>query len=138
MAEHGSARDIGSGIIDDVVLPFQTVQSGVTGRLVRLGSVVDTVLNRHDYPQPVGEALGQALALGALLGTALKFDGRLIIQTKSDGPLGFLVVNYETPDWERMGRFAATRASTRSGSPPGWLGSLRASRPRCSGMDISP
>ncbi len=131
MAEHGSARDIGSGIIDDVVLPFQTVQSGVTGRLVRLGSVVDTVLNRHDYPQPVGEALGQALALGALLGTALKFDGRLIIQTKSDGPLGFLVVNYETPDSGTHGQvrgyasFDAERlAAGMAGSAPGQQAAL--------------
>ena len=59
MAEHGSARDFGSGIIDDVVLPFQTVQSGVTGRLVRLGSVVDTVLNRHNYPQPSAKRWGK-------------------------------------------------------------------------------
>lgn len=86
---------------DNLVLPFQTVQSGVSGRIVRLGSVVDAILNRHDYPQPAGEALGQSLALAALLGTALKFEGRLIVQTKSDGPLGFLVVNYETPGFVR-------------------------------------
>ncbi|MGH8336441.1 MAG: Hsp33 family molecular chaperone HslO, partial [Gammaproteobacteria bacterium] len=32
----------------------------------------------------------------ALLGSQLKFDGRLILQTRSDGPVGFLVVNYDT------------------------------------------
>jgi molecular chaperone Hsp33 len=82
---------------DDLVLPFQTIASGVLGRVVRLGSVVDEILQKHAYAEPVSQALGEALALGALLGAALKFDGRFILQTKSDGPLGFLVVNYDVP-----------------------------------------
>jgi molecular chaperone Hsp33 len=82
---------------DDVVLPFQTIASGVLGRVVRLGNVVDTILQKHAYAEPVSHALGEALALGALLGAALKFNGRFILQTKSDGPLGFLVVNYDVP-----------------------------------------
>ena len=55
------------------------------------------MLKRHAYPEPVSEALGQALALTALLGTALKFEGRLTLQTKSDGPLEFLVADFRTP-----------------------------------------
>lgn len=82
---------------DDVVLPFQTVRSRISGRIVRLGTVADTILSRHGYPDPVSEALGHALALTALLGTTLNFDGRLILQTRSDGPLGFLVAQFETP-----------------------------------------
>lgn len=82
---------------DDLVLPFQTVRSGIIGRVIRLGPLVDTILKRHDYPLSVSEALGEAIALTAMLGTALKFDGNLILQTKTDGPLDFLVVNYETP-----------------------------------------
>ena len=62
---------------DDLVLPFRTVQSDVIGRvIVRLGSVVDTVLSRHAYPEPVSHALGEALALTAMLGSALKTDGQ--------------------------------------------------------------
>jgi molecular chaperone Hsp33 len=82
---------------DDLVLPFATVKSRVAGRIARLGSAVDTVLIAHDYPPPVSEALGQALALTALLGNPLKAGGRLILQTKSDGPLGFLVAHYDAP-----------------------------------------
>ena len=59
-------------ISDDLVLPFHTGQSGVSGRLIRLGPVVDEILNRHDYPAPVSVALGEAIALTALLGTALR------------------------------------------------------------------
>jgi molecular chaperone Hsp33 len=82
---------------DDIVLPFQTIESGVLGRVVRLGPAVDTILQKHAYPEPVSHALGEALALGALLGAALKFNGRFILQTKTDGPLGFIVVNYDVP-----------------------------------------
>jgi len=82
---------------DDFVLPFQTVRSRISGRIVRLGSVAETVLSRHSYPDPVSEALGHALALTSLLGTTLNFDGRLILQTRSDGPLGFLVAQFDTP-----------------------------------------
>lgn len=82
---------------DDLVLPFRTVRSDVVGRVIRLGSVVDTVLSRHAYPEPVSHALGEALALTAMLGTALKVQAKLILQTKTDGPLDFLVADFVAP-----------------------------------------
>jgi molecular chaperone Hsp33 len=82
---------------DDLVLPFRTVRSDVVGRVIRLGRVVDTILTRHAYPEPVSHALGQALALTAMLGTALKSESKLILQTKTDGPLDFLVADYVAP-----------------------------------------
>lgn len=82
---------------DDIVLPFGTVRSRVSGRIVRLGTAVDRVLTSHDYPDLVSQTLGEALALTALLGQPLKAGGRLILQTKTDGPLGFLVVHYDAP-----------------------------------------
>lgn len=94
-AQSGSPPD--ASVPDDSVLPFSTVKSRAMGRLVRLGSVVDEILSQHDYPERVSEALGEAVALTAMLGTTLKLDGDLIIQTNSDGPLGMLVVNFETP-----------------------------------------
>lgn len=82
---------------DDLVLPFRTVRSDVIGRVIRLGSVVDLVLSRHAYPDPVSHALGEALALTAMLGTALKTEAKLILQTKTDGPLDFLVADFVAP-----------------------------------------
>ena len=82
---------------DDVVLPFQTVLSRVSGRIVRLGETVDRILKRHEYPDGVSETLGEALALAALIGAGLKFEGRLILQTKSDGPLDLIVADFATP-----------------------------------------
>ena len=82
-----------------MVLPFRTVRSDVIGRVIRLGSVVDTVLSRHAYPEPVSHVLGEALALTAMLGSALKTEAqaKLILQTKTDGPLDFLVTDFVAP-----------------------------------------
>jgi molecular chaperone Hsp33 len=83
---------------DDSVLPFQVEALDARGRVVHLGSAVDSILHRHDYPDSVSRLLGEAVALTALLGTSLKFDGRFILQTQSDGPVRMLVVDFETPD----------------------------------------
>ncbi len=90
-------RPPGNSVGDDCVVPFATAGTGVSGRLVRLGVAVDDVLVKHAYPEPVSVALGEALVLVALLGSALKIDGQLILQTKTDGPLGLLVADYMTP-----------------------------------------
>jgi molecular chaperone Hsp33 len=82
---------------DDLVLPFRTVKSDVIGRVVRLGPVVHAILSRHAYPEPVSHALGEALALTAMLGSALKSQAKLILQTKTDGALDFLVADFEQP-----------------------------------------
>ena len=84
---------------DDLVLPFRTVRSDVVGRVIRLGAVVDAVLSRHAYPEPVSHALGEALTLTAMLGSALKGEvqAKLILQTKTDGPLDFLVADFVAP-----------------------------------------
>jgi molecular chaperone Hsp33 len=83
---------------DDTVLPFEVAALDLRGRVVRLGPAVDTILTSHDYPQPVAKLLGEAIVLGMLLGTALKFEGRFILQTKTDGPVRMLVVDFMTPD----------------------------------------
>ncbi len=82
---------------DDLVLPFQIEATGVRGRIARLGPLVEDVLTRHDYPEPVAKLLGETLALVALLGVALKFDGTLVLQTQSDGPVSLLVAHFTSP-----------------------------------------
>jgi molecular chaperone Hsp33 len=84
-------------VADDLVLPFRAEASGVMGRLVRLGSAADQILKGHDYPEPVSALLGEAMCLTALLGTAMKRDSKLILQTKTDGPVGTIVVQDEGP-----------------------------------------
>ena len=96
---------------DDLILPFQAEQADVVGRLVKLGPTVDTILSRHDYPEPVSQLLGEAVALTALLGAALKFEGKFILQASTDGPVDLLVADYQVPGGLRgYARFSAERS----------------------------
>ena len=81
---------------DDLVAAFQIEGQPVRGRIVRLGAAVDDILGRHDYPEPVANLLGECCALAALVGSALKFEGRLIVQAQGDGPVAYVVVDYDT------------------------------------------
>lgn len=83
--------------LDDTILPFAVKALDLRGRIVRLGAAVDTILAAHDYPAPVAKLLGEAIVLTVMLGSALKFNGRFILQTKSDGPVRMLVVNFTAP-----------------------------------------
>jgi molecular chaperone Hsp33 len=78
----------------DFVLPFDIVKAGVRGRLVRLDLASARALSAHALPEPAARVGGEALALSAILGTALKLDGRLTVQCKSDGPLDLVAADY--------------------------------------------
>ncbi len=64
------------------------------GRFLRLDAVSTRALAVHPLPEGVQRILAEALGLSALLGSALKFEGRLSVQTKGDGPLNLLVTDY--------------------------------------------
>lgn len=81
-------------IFFDRVLPFLIDGKDVSGRFIRLDGVSTDILQRHNYPPTVARLLAELLALAALLGSALKFDGRFVIQTKSNGPVSMLVADY--------------------------------------------
>src|SRR6266568_6152832 len=96
--------------IDDAALPFEIDALDLRGRLTRLGPALDDILTRHDYPAPVGKLLGEAIVLTTLLGSSLKFHGRFILQTQTDGPVSFLIVDFQAPDRLRAyARFDAAR-----------------------------
>jgi molecular chaperone Hsp33 len=98
---------------DDTILPFAVKALDLRGRIVRLGAAVDTILTRHDYPPPVAKLLGEAIVLTVMLGSALKFEGRFILQTQSDGPVRMLVVDFTSPGRVRAcARFNAERVAT--------------------------
>ncbi len=75
----------------DQLFRFTFEQLGVRGELVQLAASWRAVVDRHDYPPPVGKQLGQALASVLLLSGTIKFKGSLILQIHGDGPLGTLV-----------------------------------------------
>jgi molecular chaperone Hsp33 len=100
---------------DDFVSAFQIEGEPVRGRVARLGAVVDDILTRHEYPEPVANLLGEACALAALVGASLKFEGRLIIQAQGDGPVAYVVADYDTTGALRgYCRFDAERVAAAS------------------------
>jgi molecular chaperone Hsp33 len=98
--------------LDDTILPFAVKTLDLRGRIVRLGAAVDTILSSHDYPVPVAKLLGEAIVLTVMLGSSLKFEGRFILQTQSDGPVRMLVVDFTSPGTVRAcARFDADRVA---------------------------
>jgi molecular chaperone Hsp33 len=97
---------------DDTVMPFEVASLDLRGRVVRLGPVVDEILSRHDYPAPVAKLLGEAIVLTIMLGSALKIDGRFILQTQGDGSVRMLVVDFIAPNKVRAcARFDKARVA---------------------------
>src|SRR4029453_5307206 len=83
---------------DDTILPFL-----VEARALR-GGVARSV--------PASKRLGEAIVLKVLVGSTLKFQGRFILQTQSDGPVRMLVIDYTTPGKVRAcARFDAARVA---------------------------
>jgi molecular chaperone Hsp33 len=105
-------REPAQTALDDTILPFAVKALDVRGRIVRLGPALDTILSSHDYPVPVAKLLGEAIVLTVMLGTSLKFEGRFILQTQSDGPVSMLVVDFISPSNVRAcARFDAARVA---------------------------
>lgn len=81
----------------DFVANFQIDQRPVRGRVARLGALsVSPVVQRHDYPDALARILGEAVTLAAVLGSSLKFEGRLLVQAEGDGPVSMLVGEYSS------------------------------------------
>lgn len=87
----------------DFVLPFDLAEVGMRGRMVRLDSVSSRALVTHPLPEAAQRILAEALGLAALLGSALKFEGRLSVQLKGNGPLNLLVTDYFAGDGAQGG-----------------------------------
>jgi molecular chaperone Hsp33 len=81
---------------DDLVGAFQIEGEPVRGRVARLGPSIDEILRGHNYPEPVANLLGEACALAALVGSNLKFNGRLIVEARGSGAVKYLVADYDT------------------------------------------
>lgn len=110
---------------DDSVVPFTLDKLDTRGRSVRLGEALDGILSRHNYPAPVARLLGEAVVLSALIGSSLKFEGRFILQTQTDGPVNLIVVDFDAPDglrgYARFDHDALLKAAEEGRTRPGEL-----------------
>jgi len=111
---------------EDMVAAFQLDGQAVRGRIVQLGAgTLDPILRRHAYPEPLARLLGEALLLAVLVGTSLKFDGKLLVQAEGKGPVSMMVAEYSASGdlrgyarfdkaaWEGMVAAAGPRPSLR-------------------------
>lgn len=96
---------------DDLVATFQLQGKPLRGRIARLGGLsLAPILARHDYPTELARILGEAVTLAALVGSSLKFNGKLLVQAEGDGPVSMLVGEYSTDGAMRgYARFDAER-----------------------------
>jgi molecular chaperone Hsp33 len=110
---------------DDVVVPFTLDALDCRGRVVRLSEALDAILSRHNYPEPVARLLGEAVVLAGLIGSSLKFEGKFILQTQTDGPVNLIVVDLDAPDglrgYARFDADAVMQAIQRGETRPGQL-----------------
>lgn len=107
LPEHIAAGETGY----DRVLRFSIPGRNARGRVVRLGPVLDTILNAHDYPPPIRRLLAEALVLTALLGTLLKDeDSQLTMQAQTEaGVVDLLVCDYRNGELRGYVRHDADR-----------------------------
>ncbi len=63
----------------------------IRGEIVRLHTSVQQCVQGKGYPDAVSALLGQFLAASALLSTTIKFDGRLVIQARSEGEIAVIM-----------------------------------------------
>src|SRR5207302_6808944 len=75
----------------DEVRRFIVENRPVRGHWVRLEGAWRELRAHKDYPQPVRELLGQAVAASVLLAATLKFRGTLTFQLQGNGAVGLLV-----------------------------------------------
>lgn len=118
----GAAGPDTLGQDDDTVAAFQLDARPVSGRVVRLGPVIDEILSAHNLPVPVAALLGEAVLLAVLIGDSLKFRGRLIVQASGantnpgglggEGAVSFVVADYAVGEGVRgFARFDAERVA---------------------------
>ncbi|MBR9834656.1 MAG: chaperonin HslO [Alphaproteobacteria bacterium] len=81
--------------LEDMVAGFQPQGMAVRGRVAKLGpNSLNPILKRHNYPDHLAEILGEALILSVLVGSGMKFEGRVLAQAEGDGPVSLLVGEY--------------------------------------------
>ena len=88
-----SASDFEDDFSGNIIRPFQLETSSLRGRIVRFNSVLNEILEPHNYPHIVSQLLAETITLCALLSSMLKYDGIFTLQTQGNGPISMLVAD---------------------------------------------
>jgi molecular chaperone Hsp33 len=97
---------------EDFVQRFVVEGQAVRGQFVRLDASWGALREHAEYPEPVRELLGEAMAAAVLLASTLKFEGGLTLELKSDAAVRLLVAQC-THDFRIRGvaRFDAAKVA---------------------------
>jgi molecular chaperone Hsp33 len=76
----------------DTLTRFLFEHAAIRGELVHLDATWQAVLEHHDYPPVLRQAMGELMAAAALLAATLKLKGSLVLQIQGKGPITLLVV----------------------------------------------
>lgn len=79
-------------LTDDLSRRFLFEASDIRGDIVQVRDGYREMVARHDYPPVVQRLLGEFAVAGLLLGSTIKFKGRLILQVRSQGQIPLLMV----------------------------------------------
>lgn len=78
--------------MSDTLQRFLFDKAPIRGASVQLGATWQAILERHTYPRPVQDLLGEMMSAAILLSSTLKMKGRMSLQLQGDGPLKLMMV----------------------------------------------
>ena len=76
----------------DLSQRFLFDSNDIRGDIVQIRSSYRELVAKHDYPPFVQQLLGEFVVAGLLLGSTIKFEGRLILQVRSQAAIPLLMV----------------------------------------------
>ncbi len=76
----------------DTLRRFLFEYAPIRGEVVRLDSVWQSVIERHDYPPVLQKLMGELCAAAVLLAATLKLKGSMVLQIHGKGAVKLLVV----------------------------------------------
>ena len=77
---------------DDTSHRFIFDDADIRGEIVHLKKTLHEIFSLHQYPPGVSRLLGEFLAAAVLLSSTLKYEGKLILQARSDGQIPLIMV----------------------------------------------
>ena len=84
-------QDTGQGTAGDRARRFLFEEADIRGETVQLETAWRDILSIHQYAPGVSRLLGELLAAAVLLRSTLKFEGKLILQARSQGQIPLLM-----------------------------------------------
>lgn len=83
---------------NDVIHRFSFADAPIRGQWVRLSQTLEQAYQRQHYPQPAQRLLAEMLAAVSLMADGIKFQGRVALQARGNGPVGTAMAECRNQD----------------------------------------